>query len=194
MRIFIPTQENLQTVIDNLIKANEVAEKSFAHLANVDMSHGYIDTVCGTPMCHGGWYAFIASGVSAEKLEELDYMDGANLMAKHLGFDFDQGALEEWAENNPDIWGNLNGGDMFGSSKAFEIEGDCLYLETIINHWKGVKERCAIAETMITKYYITISGASPTKEDLAKRLEDIAAKLRAGEDADPDLKWYLENE
>lgn len=128
-----PTQEQFQVVIDTLEKANSMAKG----IAEVNMLNGFVEkekNLCGTPLCHGGWY------VVASELDTYDYMEGANKMANDLGFD-DYSALEDWASDNSAIWGNIHGNQMFNSSSAFLDKGYVSDLSEIIDHWKGVKER-----------------------------------------------------
>jgi len=124
-----PTPQQVQTVIDNLEQANKIAEYD----APIDMFSTYITNynVCGTPMCHGGWYALVT------KCHR--YSEGASAMAEHLGFD-DRFGLMDWAEKNPTIWGNKSGGYMFSDGSSFNQPRDSGFtLQTIIDHWKQVK-------------------------------------------------------
>lgn len=52
-----PTKAQVQTVIDNLLKAAELAEGN----CPVDMVRADVDYrhPCGSPHCHGGWYALV---------------------------------------------------------------------------------------------------------------------------------------
>lgn len=139
-----PTQEQFDKVINNLITAYEISK----HDAPVDMYNTEAFTtnhkhLCGTPMCHAGWYASIA--LKGKRVDSsglpINYLDGASIMSKHLGF-ASGGDLEFWAKNNPEIWGNENGRMIFTSAYAFNYKGE-LDLLAIINHWQAVKERAA---------------------------------------------------
>lgn len=135
MKTEIPTQEQFQVVIDNLEKAFKISKKNApVNMMSTDISIKKKDA-CGTPMCHAGWYLIATSKIT----NYTRYTQGCELIAEHLGFD---GAfyLKLWAERNKSIWGNKYGGDMFFNSKAF-CEFGVFGLKTIINHWKGVKER-----------------------------------------------------
>ena len=83
----------------------------------------------------------------------VSFDDGANRMATTAGF-VDTGimtpaeVLEQWAADNPAIWGNKYGKAMFCSGIAFN-PGQSRFdmpLRTVADHWKGVYERlCAAA-------------------------------------------------
>lgn len=98
---------------------------------------------CGTVMCHGGWYAAVACRTF---LNFLDFKDGAHKMAQHLGFPNSEG-LVNWAQNNPEIWGNSHGAVMFADAIAFGCSLDpftCPRVNTIqeiVEHWKRVYNR-----------------------------------------------------
>lgn len=131
-----PTQEQFQIVIDNLEKANKMANNN----AKIDMMQGTVkreQNLCGTPVCFGGWYC-IGKGLSSD-----NYSHGAYHIANDLGFD-NECDLKLWASTNIGIWGNNYGKIMFCDGLAFGKKEDTGFtLKTIINHWKGVKERAA---------------------------------------------------
>lgn len=134
-----PTIKQLDVVIKNLEKAFELAK----HDAPVNMQQGTIKETkknfCGTPMCHGGWYAIAIFN----KLDDKNFSHGAEKIAEHLGFQNDN-ELENWAADNQEIWGNEHGDAMFISNWAFNNVNDSVFtLQTIIDHWKGVRERIA---------------------------------------------------
>lgn len=101
--------------------------------------------VCGTPMCHGGWYA-AASGMFDKwwKLHKhVSYQDGAAQMAVDLGFD-NEDRLIYWAVNNSELWGNRNARAMFSGDKAFKEDEDADHSIRIIdirNWWAAVNNR-----------------------------------------------------
>lgn len=133
-----PTQEQFQVVIDNLEKAFKISKRNApVDMMSVDISVKKKDA-CGTPMCHAGWYLIATSKVT----NYTSYSQGASLIAEHLGF-VDEFYLKLWADKNQNIWGNEKGVLMFCSSSAFGVFDDIFTLRTIINHWKGVKERAA---------------------------------------------------
>jgi hypothetical protein len=62
----------------------------------------------------------------------------ADTLADFLGFE-KRRDLEDWAEENPKIWGNEYGGEMFSSQSAFNNDLDkALAHRDIIEHWKQV--------------------------------------------------------
>ena len=132
-----PTKAQVQVVIDNLVLATYLASGD----CPVAMAKGAIEIEhpCGTPMCHGGWYALAAieRGAVCD-----DFWDGAVAMANDLGFKYAE-ALENWAHRNPTLWGNPYGDGMFSSDSAFT--GDCTVdvtmLSEIIDHWREVQSR-----------------------------------------------------
>jgi len=132
-----PTQEQFQTVIDNLEKANTA--KALVNMGETEVNY------CGSPMCHGGWYAFSKDLRDIDEFSDNDsyisYFIGAEEMGKDLGFK-DQFELMQWASSNDEIWGNKSGSYMFNGETAF-LDGmtPITSLSQIIDHWKGVKER-----------------------------------------------------
>lgn len=131
------TKERVQVVIDNF--------KSVLHLAkgegHLDMyeSKVNINHPCGTVHCHGGWYAVATCNLR----QSLDYESGIRIMKFDLGFD-SECLLNKWADDNPDLWGNIYGACMFSARKAF-ISPTRPYgaknLQDIIDHWTEVRDR-----------------------------------------------------
>jgi len=76
--------------------------------------------------------------------DPVDYSDGAVKISIDLGFS-DHYDLEDWADENPELWGNKYGSLMFmgGGSHAFTpgSQFKAHNLKDIIDHWKEVKER-----------------------------------------------------
>lgn len=130
-----PTKAQVQVVIDNLLKAQELAGGD----CPVAMWNGHVDFdhPCGTPMCHGAWYALVRCKNEAFSY----YLQGADMMAEDLGFQ--PGLLEEWAEDNPEIWGNEYGRSMFSAEYSFtdDTGPELTSLSQIIDHWRGVQSR-----------------------------------------------------
>ena len=129
--MYIPSQEQFQIVIDNLEKANKIANNALGKL-NCDMQEYKMFDDCGTPMCHAGWYSITFNLNSMHS--------GADLISQHLGFPNGLN-LMRWAKRYTEIWGNEHGDCMFASGFAFGIENDVFDLQLIVDHWKGVKER-----------------------------------------------------
>lgn len=108
--------------------------------ALVDMTNVYSSAesvTCSTPSCFGGWLALkYKTGQSEYFLRH--FADGANAFAEELGFTY-RDDLTEYAAENPEIWGNKNGDEMFCSAYAFN-EGDKEYTnETITTKAIGEK-------------------------------------------------------
>jgi len=111
---------------------------------------GRLQTYCGSPMCHGGWYLFARyqAGLDKHLLDQarnyagmLDYKAGAYLMANDLGV-IDPDYLEAWAHANKEIWGNRHGGYMFSDRRAFgKSDKPARTLVDIRNHWADVHNR-----------------------------------------------------
>lgn len=172
-----PTSQQVQVVLDNFAKVLPIAN---GHEDLLDMTEGHViktskirrasETECGTPMCHGGWYAVAV----LEKLQEnygekiivfdeieaihvrkegkqfafIDYNEGAEQMAKDLGFD-DKIDLMNWADENNEIWGNYCGSDIFSSSAAFKDPDTGVRaksLNDIVKHWERVRDRLIALE------------------------------------------------
>jgi hypothetical protein len=128
-----PTSKQFKTVINTFIKILPIARFK----GHLDMGQGDIEkNICGTPMCHGGWYA-VAANVKPDNFGIVDFDDGALALAKTLGF-IDKHALKDWALNNPNLWGNPYGNNMFCSISAFN---DAKTMRGVINHWIGVHNR-----------------------------------------------------
>jgi len=143
MRMKNPTSDQFKRVIANFDKV-----LPHAQLENhLDMYETSIadseDEICGTPMCHGGWYA-AANNVFGDSgpFAPFEYEDGAELLAKHLGFE-EQLELEDWA-SLASVWGNTYGEEMFSSRNAFSPEEDpepVSSLYQIRNWWAQVHNR-----------------------------------------------------
>ncbi len=114
------------------------------------------EPTCGTPGCHAGLISIVA-----KKLPELEeahlkvfkihfktykeikqdlyvYTIWADALAEFLGFE-DILHLTDWAVDNPKLWGNKYGENMFSSWQAFTNDKNKqLTHRDIINHWKQV--------------------------------------------------------
>lgn len=128
-----PTKQQMQSVIDTLEQAVELAERN----CPVDMGEGkiYRDHPCGTPMCFAGWYGLVTSNKG-------NFLEGRSKIVNALGFKCSY-ELKKWAGENPEIWGNKYGLFMFSDDRSFTGDSDTEIpnLQYIINHLKGVKER-----------------------------------------------------
>lgn len=134
-----PTSEQFKKVINNFIKILPQARFK----GHLDMEEADVEiNVCGTPMCHGGWYA-VASKVGIRP----DFADGANAMAVDLGFSY-RGNLKCWADQNPKLWGNKFGYRLFSGNSAFNYAKT---MRGVINHWIGVHNRTCPKSKPINK-------------------------------------------
>lgn len=109
----------------------------------VDMGNGAsLENSCGTPCCHGSWLEYAAFNTWNARNSWRDFIEGANLAAKHLGF-ISRTGLQFWANDNPKIWGNNHGYSVFDSSgaRAFAKTDETLTLKDIANHWYAVAGR-----------------------------------------------------
>jgi len=93
---------------------------------------------CNTPGCHAGWVE-IALGIRNSG-RNYHFLESAERLAIFLGFDSHR-QLKYWAEDNPKIWGNEQGADMFGSPLAFSQLKDSFPAQILVDHWRGVGER-----------------------------------------------------
>lgn len=137
-----PTKAQWQTVIDNFYKILPLAlDSGECHL---DMSEPGVNIYheCGTVHCVGGWYAIATMDTGKDR---VDFLDGVEQITTDLGFTkydsrlFNKKALESWAMNNTEIWGNPYGQKMFYDSCAYG-EGARSIID-IINHLEGVRDR-----------------------------------------------------
>lgn len=119
-------------------------------LAQVDMGEPSWNlgeaNLCGSPACHAGWFA-VARNQEQDKItkngvKHYNFHHSAKEMAVFLGFDSEQD-LENWAFENPTLWGNTYGGGMFSDRSAFlPGEGRQPTLKEIGKHWLKVASRC----------------------------------------------------
>jgi hypothetical protein len=129
-----PTKKQWQKVIDNLNKVLPLAfQENHLNMRNADVN---CRQQCGTIHCVGGWYA-VATLYGRKR---LTYSDGANEMASDLGFSggFGISDLENWAESNPDIWGNRYGYNLFCNENAYD-NAETLY--EVVTFLEGVRDR-----------------------------------------------------
>ena len=109
---------------------------------HVIMSQANVTVECGTTACHAGWYE-LARAPAGTEIKSLFWTDGADQMARDLGFEYRED-LTEWARDNPDVWGNEYGYGMFQLNLAF---GDGpITLADIAEHWHGVANRLEARE------------------------------------------------
>jgi hypothetical protein len=114
------------------------------------------EPVCGTCGCHAGLISIVAKDLPGLEEAHLKvfktyfkvykeikkdlylYALWADALAEFLGFK-EQKDLEIWAKDNPKLWGNKFGGDIFMDAVAFTDDTNKqLIHRDIINHWKQV--------------------------------------------------------
>ena len=127
-----------------LFKVIEVMEEGLKNFPTfqVDMdsdnlTYGNFNTPpCG---CHASFYS---ACIGHE--EGVHFVFGAEALASDLGF---KGPckvyeLEEWALENSDTWGNIEGDLLFDNHVAFNVsQPEELEATTIVEHWKKVLSR-----------------------------------------------------
>ena len=130
-----PTREQWNSVIGPL--------KAYGHKLpkDVDMMQIGYDHSCKTPMCFAGNF-MVSSGLYKES-RIYGYDEGANLIAKNLGF-INREELLFWAKDHPEKWGNTMGYGLFSSPKAFlpERSKEKLTTAKLIAWLEGVRDRC----------------------------------------------------
>jgi hypothetical protein len=117
---------------------------------DVTMESGEKPT-CDTPGCHAGLISIVAQDLPELQDIHKKYRIGARVNPDYYNFNswgnalaiflgvVCRGNLERWAENNPKLWGNKFGRDMFNSWQAFTNDKNkWLTHRDIINHWKQV--------------------------------------------------------
>ncbi len=144
--MYIPEPEKVQEVINGL--------KKIEHSANLEgafnMKVGGVQTYnhnCGTVHCVAGWFAVSNSeNHTIKKLiknNSCDYFDGADMIAEILGFK-NYLCLSEYMDDNPKIWGNSFGEEIFESCAAYNglDESSEEPMTIVIKHFEGVRDRC----------------------------------------------------
>jgi hypothetical protein len=134
-----PTRKQVDFVIKKLQSVRKQATFENAFHMMAARVYNLESYRCGTVHCMAGWYAvanldrkFIDNKI---KKGCVGYEDGAELMADDLGFDY-RYELDNWAHDNPKIWGNKRGGDMFESDLAYDDEG----FDGVIAQWQTVRD------------------------------------------------------
>ncbi|CAC9643135.1 hypothetical protein [uncultured Gammaproteobacteria bacterium] len=116
------------------------------------------EPTCGTPGCHAGLISIVAKefpemkdtykrllilklGIKCNNFTLYSFQIWADTLTDFLGFK-DRFGLMDWAVDNPKLWGNNRGDDMFCSRLAFtNDEYKQLTHIDIINHWKQVLKK-----------------------------------------------------
>ena len=142
------TKEKLEKVVDTF----ESGFENFPDFAiNMDLNYIRFEKrdkkwipVCG---CHAGFYGICSENVHPN--ERTNWKESAHKLANSLGFESSR-KLQLWAKNNPEIWGNFYGYEMFYNELAIGGYFDPFYYcndgfvinsEIILKHWVGVLER-----------------------------------------------------
>lgn len=148
-----PNADRMEEMGNKFIDIHQ-AEKMSSRNLNFDESFVDEKSRCNTVACHGGWGSVIfdlwKENSSLACVEYQDYISGANAIADFIGFKrfggmrFNSTYFEDWAEENPELWGNEWGEKMFGLdgyiSFGFDRKGECT-LEDIGNHYIQVAAR-----------------------------------------------------
>lgn len=132
-----PTKKQFNKVINNFKKIMEKWPESPVTMLQSEVNH------CGSPMCHGGWYATLLPMTKIGSMSFMvSYSDGAKAIAQDLGF-LDEEKLKNWAYENPELWGNKDGKYMFSSDSAFTGYEyiSVVSLNQIVTHWEQVRDR-----------------------------------------------------
>ena len=150
--------ERIRTAMDLLER--RTPEKHIINMQTTDCVRG---PECGTVACFAGHYAMAKAMESDEDLEwqniithdERKTLYHERLIPRYFSY-FEDGmthlkrdldiqnchALCVWAGENPDIWGNGYGIDMFASGIAYGVLAcDDISMDVIIRHWRGVADR-----------------------------------------------------
>lgn len=148
-----PTKGQMQTVIDNLRNIEELANKPGKvdmRVSEVSVYHSDClgEHVCGTVHCMAGWYAVALRGKDPKidrliEKKDCGYIDGARKIADKLGF-VSVVQMIQWAHDNPEIWGNNDGYEIFRDFKAYIPEIEIFHdkrMTGIIKHLEGVRDR-----------------------------------------------------
>lgn len=99
---------------------------------------------CGTPGCHAGLIWTALPMIRAKRPSHYDFLRVGAAAARYL-FDSSRAnsdSLKRWAKANPDLWGNYNGDGMWASPCAFDQVASYFPSRVIVDHWRGVLERC----------------------------------------------------
>ena len=137
-------------------------------IPNIQTKHS-----CGTPACFGGYlYHYfmkpdvqVGNKISAYLHEWYSFSEGADKFANILGFKHTR-ELQEFLFDNPKLWGNAYGGELFGYNSAFGVHDiDSISLEDIVLHLRGFYDRVQAEQTRIKEEIPTLpKGSKPIGE------------------------------
>jgi hypothetical protein len=132
-----PTKKQMAKVIENFYRILPLTfEFGYGHLnfGETRVNGDCNNHECGTVHCVGGWYA-IAKGLHEKDV--ISFKEGADAMAKDLGFS-DRYELIDWAcTYNDDIW-QSESSSIFYSSSAWNYAKS---ITDIIHHLEAVHYR-----------------------------------------------------
>ena len=103
---------------------------------------------CGTPGCHAGLVMLALDKMRIKQTEYYinkgyDFRDQGDRLARYLFAHKERHKLdlENWAGENPEIWGNDYGDNLFFAAEAFDKDTYRFPSSVIVNHWAGVLDR-----------------------------------------------------
>ena len=121
---------------------------------------------CNSPACFGGWLSIMYNTpiYDEEDYRYRLYSQGADSFAKKIGFKKNKNysdptlAMEIFFQDEPELWGNTEGYDIFGEQCAFN-EGNEEYSrfrnnitpKAIANKWRAVAERIESSKYFVHK-------------------------------------------
>ena len=132
----------LKQVIKNLKSVEHLASKEgMLDMQQVRVNYNFKKDTCGVPHCLAGWFTIAIKNRRAVKSALLtarycSYSYGAEIMANRLGFK-NHDDLRHWCYNNPEIWGNDYGNELFSATYAYNHKG----FSGIIKHFEEVYNR-----------------------------------------------------
>ena len=158
-----PKPSDIHKAMDLLQRVVAREKLPFLDMSEIEINHL---GECGTIACHGGWYAYAKMRQEREgeyipmkgPIYSLGFWIGANSLAVDLGFE-DRQELEDWAHDNPEIWGNYFGHDIFVFTRAFGDDDD-LTIHDIIDHWRNVADRIEDSQGNDTCYFTNLNKAA----------------------------------
>ena len=133
-------QENGHPAPEACYAVADALDKAIKKYPNMELNMG-CPTVqshqhhCGTTHCHAG--AYFIGAIEIQEGKDYFYSRGSNLMAYNLGFR-NEDYLEDWAHENPKIWGSEEGWRMFACDSAFNYAEN---VSEIAAWWRGVGDR-----------------------------------------------------
>lgn len=154
--------DKLEEVADRLLATSENFRNG-GKAAHVEFDAATIRAAgvaspCGTVACHAGWLAVVFAEKGrpdlASSMWGCGYQQGVRDMDDFLGISGARGrgtqwAFANWAHENPDLWGNTYGVEMYDSDGHYAFHksaSDEVTLETVANWYKDVSKRIRESE------------------------------------------------